>query len=143
MTDVVTILAENLKEFREMEGINQFDFAEDCGISTSSMSLIERGMQNVTLGTLELIAARVGRSVADLLSPNLGNTYYLIESKVYIEGVAATTYGIGVIHDFRQICAMPDISPDCEKIEQLVCLCNKLRLSPVHLPYIAEDFCFD
>ena len=143
MTEAAQILAENIKEIRDLEEINQESFADECGISVSLLSLIERAKDNVSLETLELIAARAGKTVAELFSLNLGNTYYLIETKIYIDDITATTYGIGVMYDYVQLCAMPDISPNRKRIEQLVRLCNKLRLSPVHLSDIAEDFCFE
>ena len=143
MTDAAVILAENVKLIRAQEKLNQYEFAEDCGIGLTTLSLIERGKQNVTLETLELIAARAGRTIAELLSSGLEVTYYLIETKICIEGITATTYGIGVIRDYTQICTVPDISLNRKRIEQLVYICNRLRLSPVHLPCVAEDYCIE
>jgi transcriptional regulator with XRE-family HTH domain len=141
MTDTPHLLAENIKLIRELEQVTQEEFADECGISLALLSLIERAKDNVTLGTLELIAARSGNTIEELFSLNLGNTYYLIESEICIEGTTATTYGIGVISNYVQLSAIPDISLNRKKIEHLVRLCNKLRLSPVHLQNIAEDYC--
>ena len=53
----------------------------------------------------------------------------------FLEGVPYTSYGIQcgdvVIHD---------VSLDKESVENLVALCNREDLAPVHVRYIVEDF---
>ena len=46
MTEAAQILAENIKEIRDLEEINQESFADECGISVSLLSLIERAKAN-------------------------------------------------------------------------------------------------
>ena len=43
MTNEKEQLARNLKNYRKENGINQFEFAEDCGISLETIGRIERG----------------------------------------------------------------------------------------------------
>lgn len=66
MTDERELLAIRLKDFREEENLNQFDFAEDCGISKETISLIEREQANVRLDTVQLLACRMGITVSEL-----------------------------------------------------------------------------
>ena len=60
------ILATNIKKFRSELKESQFDFAENCGISVEILSLIERGIANPKLSTLQKISAYIGCTVADL-----------------------------------------------------------------------------
>lgn len=63
------ILANNLKYLRKKYDLSQFEFAEECGISKESLSLLECSKGNPTLESLQLIAAYIGWSVSDLVSP--------------------------------------------------------------------------
>lgn len=139
MIDEREILANKLKKFRAQENINQFDFAEDCGISREALSLIEREKENVTIDTIQLLAARMGVTVSDLF--NHGDvTYFVMPGVVEIENEKRTTYGIGAIYNGVLITEIRDISTNYNKIKNLVYLCNNENLSPIHLMDVVEDF---
>lgn len=60
-------LAKRLKAYRKSLGKNQFDFASDVGISIEEVSLIERGLTDPRLSTLQKISAYMGVTVSELL----------------------------------------------------------------------------
>ena len=60
-------LAEHLKAIRKALGQSQIEFSANCGISVESLSLMERGLENPKLETLQKIAAYLGITVAQLL----------------------------------------------------------------------------
>ena len=66
ITEDNNILASNIKRCRTKLKESQFDFAENCGISVEILSLIERGIANPKLSTLQKLAAYLGCTVADL-----------------------------------------------------------------------------
>lgn len=138
MTDERTALATRIKEYRNQENLNQFDFAEDCGISKETLSLIERENANVRLDTVQLLACRMGVTVAELFQQG-PVTYIIIPSQITVEGKTHTTYGIGAVKDNILIDHVPDISTQYNKVKSLVLLCNEENLSPCHLHDIAED----
>jgi len=59
-------LGRRLRELRGDEPLESF--AKELGISKSSLSRIERGEQNVLIGTLDLICERLGVDIGDLFS---------------------------------------------------------------------------
>lgn len=61
--------------------------------------------------------------------------YKLLEKEVTVEGVTATTYGIGC-----DTVRFEDVCTDESAMTQLVAKCNELELSPVHLADVVEDF---
>jgi len=55
------------RRLRELRGEKSLEsFAKTIGISKSSLSRIERGEQNVLIGTLDLICEHLGIDIADL-----------------------------------------------------------------------------
>lgn len=62
------ILAENIKIFRKSRGISQEELAEQCGLHRTYIGSVERHERNVTLSTLETLAATLGVAVSDLLT---------------------------------------------------------------------------
>ena len=138
MTDERELLATRLKDFREEENMNQFDFAEDCGISKETISLIEREQANVRLDTVQLLACRMGITVSELFQHSPVE-YIAMPGQVEIEGEIHKTYGIGVIKNHELIDQVPDISPNRNKVKSLAMLLTEENLSPIHLHDIAED----
>lgn len=70
--------------------------------------------------------------------------YILIESSYTVDGVGYTTYGIALA-DISDGCAViieaiPDLSPDRERVSRLAQLCTELHLSPLHLDDVVDDF---
>lgn len=60
-------LAKKIKSLRKVMHETQFEFAENCGISIETLSLIERQKTNPQLGTLQKISAYTNLTVAELL----------------------------------------------------------------------------
>lgn len=62
------ILSYNLKKIRKAFGESQIDFAANCGISVEELSLLERGLSDPKISTLQKIAAYIGQPVTYLLT---------------------------------------------------------------------------
>ena len=67
--DVKTLLAANVRYHRKRLGLSQEEFADKCGLHRTYIGGIERRERNITLTTLERIAAALGLSVAALFAP--------------------------------------------------------------------------
>jgi transcriptional regulator with XRE-family HTH domain len=65
---VTQILADNIRDFRRTQGISQEKLAEMCNLHRTYVGSVERGERNVTLSTLEVIAAALGVTVPNLLT---------------------------------------------------------------------------
>jgi transcriptional regulator with XRE-family HTH domain len=59
-------LGEAIRQLRLKRGITQEDLAHDAGITTGTLSLIERGHANPTWATADAIAKALGASMGDL-----------------------------------------------------------------------------
>ena len=68
MTNLRDILASNLKENRKKRGISQSKLAENAGISTQYIAMIELSRQFPTPEVLERIAAALGIEAYELFS---------------------------------------------------------------------------
>ena len=66
--DLQRRLGRNLRSLRKAKGLSQEVFADTLGIHRTYMGGLERGERNVTLKTVERIAAAVGVDPADLLA---------------------------------------------------------------------------
>jgi DNA-binding XRE family transcriptional regulator len=62
------VLAENIKAFRRAKGFSQEALAELCGLHRTYIGSVERRERNVTLSTLEVLAATLSVTVPDLLT---------------------------------------------------------------------------
>ena len=60
-------LAMRVKQYRKSQAKSQLDMAFEMGLSVEEISLIERGMTDPRLSTLQKIAAHMGITVSDLL----------------------------------------------------------------------------
>lgn len=60
-------IGKNIKRIRNEKGILQQDLAAACNFEVSSMSRIEAGGSNFTVGTLNKIANALGIEICDLL----------------------------------------------------------------------------
>lgn len=138
MTDERELLASKIKDFRQQENLNQFDFAEDCGISKDTISLIERENANVRLDTVQLLASRMGITVSELFQHSQVN-YIIIPSQITIDGETYTTYGIGAVKNNALIDQVLDISTQFNKVKSMVLLYNEESLSICHLHDVIED----
>lgn len=61
------VLSKNLKHLRKELKESQVEFAFNCGLSTETVSLIERKKVNPSLDTLQKIATYLGITVSELL----------------------------------------------------------------------------
>jgi DNA-binding XRE family transcriptional regulator len=55
-----------IRQLRDKRGVTQEDLAHDAGVTTGTLSLIERGKSNPAWGTVKSVAAALGVSVADV-----------------------------------------------------------------------------
>lgn len=55
-----------IHQLRNKPGVTQEDLAHDAGVTTGTLSLIERGESNPAWGTVKSIAAALSVSVADV-----------------------------------------------------------------------------
>lgn len=59
-------LGEAIRHLREKHGITQEGLAQDAGLTTGTISLIERGRSNPAWGTVKAIAEALGVSMNEL-----------------------------------------------------------------------------
>ena len=64
----VRIVAENLRRLRLAKGWSQEVCAEKCGLHRTYIGAVERGERNITLATLDAIAAALKASPIELLT---------------------------------------------------------------------------
>jgi len=67
--DLQQAVGRNLRAYREGEGLSQEAFAEELCVHRTYMGAIERGERNLTLKSLERIAARIDADPLALLQP--------------------------------------------------------------------------
>lgn len=65
--DLQRNIGRNLRAYRQARGLSQEAFAEVLGVHRTYMGGIERGERNLTLRSLERIAARIGEDPLSLL----------------------------------------------------------------------------
>ena len=66
--DLTRILAENIRTRRRASKLSQEALADLCNLHRTYVGSVERGERNVTLKTLETLAAALGMSVPELLT---------------------------------------------------------------------------
>jgi transcriptional regulator with XRE-family HTH domain len=59
-------LGSAVRQLREKKGLTQEALAHDAGVTTGTLSLIERGHSNPSWGTVKRIAAALGVTIVDL-----------------------------------------------------------------------------
>lgn len=59
-------LGEAVRQLRERRGLTQERLAQDAGLTTGTISLVERGRSNPAWGTATAIATALGISLSDL-----------------------------------------------------------------------------
>lgn len=65
--DLQRIFGRNLRRYRQDRGLSQEDFADTLGVHRTYMGGVERGERNLTLRSVERLAARIGIPPLDLL----------------------------------------------------------------------------
>lgn len=66
------VLAENIRHRRREAGLSQEQLAARCHVHRTYLGGVERGERNVTLNTVERIAAALGVDALDLLRSRRG-----------------------------------------------------------------------
>lgn len=64
------VLGRNLRRYREARGISQEDFADVFDVHRTYIGGVERGERNLTLKSVERIAATIGADPIELLRPD-------------------------------------------------------------------------
>ena len=73
-------------------------------------------------------------------------TYRIIKQELYIGTDTRISYGIAAYNNADEsdtvsvIASVSDITSNIQMLSELVILCNKLQLSPLHLYDVIEDF---
>lgn len=67
--DLQRAVGRNLRAYRQERGLSQEAFADLVGVHRTYMGGLERGERNLTLKSVEKIAARVGMNPLSLLQP--------------------------------------------------------------------------
>jgi transcriptional regulator with XRE-family HTH domain len=65
------ILADNIRAYRRFRQLSQEELADQCNLHRTYVGSVERGERNVTLKTLETLAAALGVSVPELLTARI------------------------------------------------------------------------
>lgn len=68
--DLQRIFGRNVRAYREAKGLSQEKFADVVGVHRTYMGGVERGERNLTLRSVERIAAILKVDPVDLLSGN-------------------------------------------------------------------------
>jgi len=66
--DLQRRLGERIREMRAALGYTQESFADACGLHRNYMGAIERGEQNVTLKSLQVVARGLNTTISKLLA---------------------------------------------------------------------------
>lgn len=66
--DLQKTLGRNLRRYREQRGLSQEDFADLIGVHRTYMGGVERGERNLTLRSVERLAAMIGIDPRALLA---------------------------------------------------------------------------
>jgi transcriptional regulator with XRE-family HTH domain len=66
--NIRSVLAENLRNLRRSHNLSQDDLAVKSGLHRTYIGSVERCERNVTLSTLEMLAAALGVSAPELIS---------------------------------------------------------------------------
>ena len=71
--DVLTTLSTNIIRLRKARALSQEELANMCGIHRTYIGSVERQERNLTLSSLEMIAAGLDVSILQLLTPTTGD----------------------------------------------------------------------
>lgn len=130
-----TYLAKYLKEYRKRNKLSQFELAEECGLHSDTISLLEREQENFKLETLQKLAAYIGCTVSEMLQGNA--TYRITESKIIDEeGIIRQVYGI----EFSEKTKILNVFTDYAEAQWFINLCNDTKVSTIHIRDIIDDY---
>ena len=63
--DIARRFGQRVRELRKAKGLSQEAFAAACGLDRTYISGIERGVRNVSLRNIEVIATALGISISE------------------------------------------------------------------------------
>lgn len=66
--------------------------------------------------------------------------YAIVKDTLSLEGISHITYGIIILQNNKPIRYIYDVFLNINEVENLVELCNKQRLSPIHIDDVIDDF---
>lgn len=96
--ELLGIIGENVKKYREKSNLTQAELAEKVGIGPASVSRIERGEKRMKIETLDAFADALGISVGLLFYQESNGELLLTLTKMldgqppeFIEGILALT----------------------------------------------------
>jgi transcriptional regulator with XRE-family HTH domain len=91
--DLQLVFGRNLRRYREAQGLSQEAFAVVLGVHRTYMGGVERGERNLTLRSVERLAARIGVEPLSLLLPGGSRQLATISAAVRpaAAGMAAST----------------------------------------------------
>lgn len=69
MSDILAVLAKNIKFHRKQLNLTQEDLAKRAGVNRSHLAMIEGGNHNVLVETIDRLAQALGMTVSELLKP--------------------------------------------------------------------------
>lgn len=65
------LFGQNLRRARRLKEISQEDLALRAELSRTYVSEVERGVRNISIDNMELLANAIGMPLSDLVSPDL------------------------------------------------------------------------
>ena len=68
-TDIITIVARNVRRARKAAGLSQEQLAFEAGLDRTYISQVERGRRNLTVKVLAKLAAALNTTPHRLLAP--------------------------------------------------------------------------
>ncbi len=66
---ILPIIAKNLRELRRASGLSQEELADRAGLHRTYVSAVERGERNLTVASLEKLAAALKCKFIELVTP--------------------------------------------------------------------------
>lgn len=58
--DILKVFAQNVRRYREAQGLSQEEFAEKCGLHRTYISAVERQKRSISLNNIQKIADALG-----------------------------------------------------------------------------------
>lgn len=133
MDDLAALVGERVRSARQQQGLTVGALAEAAGIGKGSLSELEHGTRNPTLGTLYSLANALGVPLASLLSDRVG-------ARVTSPGVEARLIDVSVDAGWTVEVYRLRFDPGAERqagghgagvVEHLLVTAGRLRAGPV------------
>lgn len=149
-----------VRDKRENKGYTVKEGAEMCGLSTQSLTSIEYGDTNPRLSNILNIGVAFDIDLGDLnpckpkeivqMPPirerrnQQVTPKYIVTRTTYLGETQHTGYGIAAVEEqdgsMIVLHSISDIAPEISRIRYLAERCTALRLDPIHLRDVVEDF---